>query len=171
MDLGDEKMNATISRVEAPVGTLTLFSVDGKLVALGFGDEDLSWRTSARFGRLEWRERDGAPARAMRRYLDGELEALDALEVDPGGTPFQREVWAALRRIPAGTTVSYGELARAVGNPRAVRAVGRANALNPIALVIPCHRVIGADGTLTGYAGGLPRKKWLLEHESRQLSL
>jgi methylated-DNA-[protein]-cysteine S-methyltransferase len=164
-------MDATISRVETPVGRLELFSVDGKLVALGFGDEETPWRIKTRFADCEWREADGAAARALRRYLDGELDALDELEVDPGGTPFQRAVWTALRRIPAGTTVSYGELARAVGKPRAVRAVGRANALNPIALVIPCHRVIGADGTLTGYAGGLPRKEWLLAHESRQLSL
>jgi methylated-DNA-[protein]-cysteine S-methyltransferase len=101
------------------------------------------------------------------RYFEGELGALGELPLDARGTAFQQSVWEALRHIPIGETRSYGELARALGNPRAVRAVARANALNPIALAIPCHRVIGSDGELTGYAGGLPRKKWLLEHEQR----
>ena len=87
------------------------------------------------------------------------------IAVDPAGTAFQREVWSALQRIPTGSTASYSDIAVAVGRPAAVRAVGLANARNPIAVVIPCHRVVGRDGSLTGYAGGLERKRWLLEHE------
>ena len=106
-----------------------------------------------------------APSSALRAYLAGRLDALDALPVDAGGTPFQRECWAALRTIPAGTTWSYRQLAAAIGRPAAVRAVGLANGANPVGIVVPCHRVIGADGSLTGYGGGLERKRWLLEHE------
>jgi methylated-DNA-[protein]-cysteine S-methyltransferase len=98
-------------------------------------------------------------------YLGGDLHAIDEIEVATAGTAFQRELWAALRRIPAGETVSYGELAVQLGRPRAVRAVGLANGANPIGVVVPCHRVIGADRSLTGYGGGLARKRWLLEHE------
>jgi methylated-DNA-[protein]-cysteine S-methyltransferase len=101
----------------------------------------------------------------MRAYLAGELNALDRLPADAGGTPFQQEVWAALRTIPPGVTWSYKQLALRIGRPAAVRAVGLANGSNPIGIVVPCHRVIGANGTLTGYGGGLPRKRWLLEHE------
>jgi methylated-DNA-[protein]-cysteine S-methyltransferase len=113
-----------------------------------------------------------APGRApanvrdrLRAYFDGELNALAALSVVTGGTPFQREVWDALRRIPVGDTSSYGELAARLRRPRAVRAVGLANGANPVGVVVPCHRVIGADRSLTGYAGGLERKRWLLAHE------
>jgi methylated-DNA-[protein]-cysteine S-methyltransferase len=113
-----------------------------------------------------------APARvahvrqALEGYFAGTLREFD-LELAPGGTEFQERVWAELRRIPYGQTISYGELARRLGNPRAVRAVGRANGRNPIAIVVPCHRVIGSDGSLTGYAGGIERKRFLLELESR----
>jgi methylated-DNA-[protein]-cysteine S-methyltransferase len=102
---------------------------------------------------------------AIEAYFGGELTTLEGLEVETGGTPFQREVWAALRRIPAGATLSYAALAAEIGRPTAVRAVGLANGANPIGVVVPCHRVIGANGALTGYGGGLPRKRWLLEHE------
>ena len=90
---------------------------------------------------------------------------MRAIPVDPGGTPFQARVWRALRRIPAGTTRSYGQIARKLGQPTALRAVGHANGRNPISIVVPCHRLVGADGSLTGYGGGLARKRWLLEHE------
>jgi len=100
-------------------------------------------------------------------YMDGEITAVDRLEVQTGGTLFQREVWRGLRKIPAGTTTSYGALAERIGRPSAVRAVGLANGANPIGIVVPCHRVIGADGSLTGYGGGLERKRWLLAHEAR----
>jgi methylated-DNA-[protein]-cysteine S-methyltransferase len=107
-----------------------------------------------------------APVRdKLRAYFDGELNALAELRVVTGGTPFQREVWAALRHIRVGDTSSYGALAARLGRPRAVRAVGLANGANPVGVVVPCHRVIGADRSLTGYAGGLERKRWLLAHE------
>jgi methylated-DNA-[protein]-cysteine S-methyltransferase len=108
---------------------------------------------------------------ALERYFAGDLSALDALPTQTHGTPFQREVWAALRTIPPGTTLSYGALARRLGKPNAMRAVGLANGANPIGIVVPCHRVIGANGTLTGYGGGLPRKRWLLAHEGAELQL
>jgi methylated-DNA-[protein]-cysteine S-methyltransferase len=112
-----------------------------------------------------------AVASRLEAYFGGDLAALDGIEVELEGTDFQRRVWAELRKIPAGQTISYGELARRIGRPRAVRACGRANATNPVGLVVPCHRVIGADGSLTGYAGGIERKKWLLEHERRYTAL
>ena len=98
-------------------------------------------------------------------YFGGDLKSLDSIRCATGGTPFQRAVWAALRDIPVGTTMSYSGLAQRIGNPAAVRAVGLANGANPIGLVVPCHRVIGADGSLTGYGGGIERKRWLLRHE------
>jgi methylated-DNA-[protein]-cysteine S-methyltransferase len=101
----------------------------------------------------------------LRAYFDGDLEALATIAVAPEGTPFHLRVWEALRTIPVGTTCSYRELAERIGQRTAVRAVGLANGRNPVAIVIPCHRVIGSDGTLVGYGGGLPRKRWLLEHE------
>ena len=104
---------------------------------------------------------------AFERYFAGELAALDNVRSATHGTDFQRKVWAALRTIAYGETLSYGALAARIGSPKAVRAVGLANGQNPIALVVPCHRVIGADGSLTGYASGLPRKRWLLDHEAR----
>ena len=110
-----------------------------------------------------------AAARSLLAYFAGELDAIDALPTAAGGTPFQRAVWSALRRIPAGRTMSYGALAAKIGRPKAVRAVGHANGANPIAIVVPCHRVIGADASLTGYGGGIERKRWLLAHESGSL--
>jgi methylated-DNA-[protein]-cysteine S-methyltransferase len=109
-----------------------------------------------------------APARvreALGAYFAGEVDALKGLPWKAAGTDFQLRVWRALCEIPVGETVSYGELARRIGRPSAVRAVGLANGANPIGLIAPCHRVIGADGTLTGYGGGLHRKRWLLRHE------
>jgi methylated-DNA-[protein]-cysteine S-methyltransferase len=112
------------------------------------------------------RARDpGGLTSALRAYFDGELAAIDGLPLVMEGTDFQRSVWKALSTIPCGETLSYGELARQIGRPKAVRAVGLANGANPIGIVVPCHRVIGADGTLTGYGGGLDRKRWLLAHE------
>ena len=102
---------------------------------------------------------------AVRRYFAGELDAIDRIPVETGGTSFQRKVWLALRSIPCGATTSYGKLAQEIGHPAAVRAVGTANGANPVAVVLPCHRVIGANGSLTGYGGGIERKRWLLNHE------
>lgn len=107
---------------------------------------------------------------ALHAYFAGDLHAIDKLPVEAGGTPFQREVWRALRDIPCGTTISYAELAQRIGRPAAVRAVGLANGANPIGIVVPCHRVIGSNGSLTGYGGGMERKRWLLDHE-RQMRL
>lgn len=107
---------------------------------------------------------------AIAAYFDGDIHALSSLPVAMEGTAFQKCVWQALRAIPAGQTISYGELAIRLGKPAAVRAVGLANGANPIGVVVPCHRVIGANGSLTGYGGGLERKRWLLNHE-RQYSL
>jgi methylated-DNA-[protein]-cysteine S-methyltransferase len=103
----------------------------------------------------------------LKAYMEGEVRAIDALPVAFAGTPFQNEVWKALRTIPAGETLSYGALAKRIGAPKAVRAVGLANGANPVGVVVPCHRVIGSDGSLTGYGGGLERKRWLLAHEAR----
>ena len=128
-------------------------------------------RTSSPLSRLA--AIDVRPARdagrigsALAAYFRGDLAAVDAIDVDPDGTPFQRRVWAALRTIPAGETRSYGELARTIDHPTASRAVGAANGANPVWIVVPCHRVIGASGALTGYAGGIDVKRWLLAHES-----
>jgi len=102
---------------------------------------------------------------ALDAYFDGDYSALAELRVGRGGTEFQREVWGRLREIPVGETVSYGQLAKEIGRPSASRAVGLANGANPVAIVVPCHRVIGSSGALTGFGGGLMRKQWLLEHE------
>ena len=107
----------------------------------------------------------GGLTTALRAYFEGELTAIDDLPVETGGSEFQSKVWRALRMIRCGETWSYGDLARQIGNPAAVRAVGLANGSNPIAIVVTCHRVIGSDGSLTGYGGGLDRKRWLLAHE------
>jgi methylated-DNA-[protein]-cysteine S-methyltransferase len=106
-----------------------------------------------------------AAASALASYFEGDLSAIEGLPVEAVGTPFQRAVWAALRSIPCGSTLSYADVARRIGRPAAVRAVGLANHANPVGIVVPCHRVIGKDGRLTGYGGGLDRKRWLLEHE------
>jgi methylated-DNA-[protein]-cysteine S-methyltransferase len=104
-------------------------------------------------------------AETILSYFAGEMNALDTLPIAFGGTAFQQTVWQALQTIPAGRTLSYGKLAAQIGNPKGMRAVGLANGANPIALIVPCHRVIGANGTLTGYGGGMERKHWLLRHE------
>ena len=155
--------------VETPAGTFWLAAHAGALVAAGFADSAprLLARLALRFGPLEVRvaEDPAGAATALTRYLGGDRRALEEVPVDLGGTPFQRDVWAALRSVPAGSTVTYAEIARRVGRPKAVRAVGAANGSNPVSLFVPCHRVIGKDG-LRGYAGGLTRKEWLLAHEA-----
>ena len=108
---------------------------------------------------------DSLARQALEAYFEGQLAAIEAIRTHTRGTDFQRRVWAALRDIPAGTTTSYGVLAARIGRPAAVRAVGAANGANPTPVVVPCHRVIGADASLTGFGGGLERKRWLLAHE------
>lgn len=159
----------------SPIGPVSLASDGRALCALEFERrEGLSRRLRARFGESaairEAADPQGFTSRA-RAYFAGELDALADVPVDGGGSEFQRRVWSALREIPAGETRTYSALAARLGLPRAARAVGLANARNPIAIAVPCHRVIGADGTLTGYAGGLERKRWLLAHESSRLPL
>lgn len=167
-------MDCTIERLPSPLGPLLVVSHDERLVSLDYADCEARMRRllAVRFGRLGLEPgRTPAAARdALRRYLDGDLAALDAVPVEMGGTEFQQLVWRALRGIPAGTTETYGGLAAKLGRPGAGRALGRADALNPIAIVVPCHRVIGADGSLTGYAGGVARKRWLLRHEGVSLA-
>lgn len=107
----------------------------------------------------------GGHGAALRAYFAGDLAAIDKLTVADGGTPFQRLVWRNLRKVKAGTTMSYSDFAKRIGKPAAIRAVGAANGANPISVVVPCHRLVGADGSLTKYGGGLHRKQWLLEHE------
>jgi methylated-DNA-[protein]-cysteine S-methyltransferase len=153
-----------------PIGKMTVGISDGCVCALDFSERWARQRTrlERRPGLVEFRKSGGDPAgivKRLRNYFAGDIDALASIPVDPAGTPFQRRVWATLRRVRAGRTVSYQELARRVSAVGAARAVGAANGANPIALVIPCHRVIGADGGLCGYAGGIDRKRWLLEHE------
>ena len=160
----------TLDRVATPVGEVLLITgPEGAVRALDFaGYEDRMHRLLARHspGAALVEGRSPEPVRAaVRAYFGGDVNALDELRVQTGGTAFQRSVWAALRAIPAGQTRTYGQLATAIGAPKAVRAAGLANGQNPVALIVPCHRVIGANGTLTGYAGGLERKRWLLTHE------
>jgi methylated-DNA-[protein]-cysteine S-methyltransferase len=154
--------------IESPVGPLTAAERGVRLCLLHFGDDGGGVDgTLERWYPGEPRVRRSLPGirQVLSRYFGGELDAIDAVGVELNGTEFQKGVWRALRRIPAGSTLSYAELARRIGEPAAVRAVGAANGANPVALVVPCHRVIGSDGTLTGYGGGLERKRWLLVHE------
>lgn len=162
----------TLDRIASPVGELLVATdADARLRILDFGDYDERMRRllRRRYGPEGVEMVEGrAPASirdALEAYFAGEIDALDAIPVEAAGTPFQRDVWAALRTIPAGATLSYGGLAAQIGRPSAMRAVGLANGSNPIAIVVPCHRVIGADATLTGYGGGVERKRWLLAHE------
>jgi methylated-DNA-[protein]-cysteine S-methyltransferase len=161
-----------VEQIDTPTGRMRLVS-DGaqRLRAVDWADHDtrLQDLLLRYYGpnavTLREASRPSHAAHALTAYFDGDLVAIADLATETNGTPFQRAVWAALRRIPAGCTMSYGALAAAIGQPKAVRAVGLANGANPIAVVVPCHRVIGANASLTGYGGGLHRKRWLLAHE------
>jgi methylated-DNA-[protein]-cysteine S-methyltransferase len=177
-----KSLSLLLDRLPTPIGVMLLVTDDrDRLRALDWEDHEqrmlrlmrLQYGSSARSsasadGHPGWSLRAGS-SRAVRAAIDayfaGDLGAIDRIPVETGGTPFQREVWAALRRIPAGETMSYGALAARIERRSAVRAVGRANGANPVGIVVPCHRVIGADASLTGYGGGLDRKRWLLRHE------
>ena len=154
------------TQLDSPLGPLTLTGNGKTLTAIWFATpkhhkvlQNLS----------HWRRDDMAfteVTKQLQEYFVGQRQVF-TIEMAPEGTPFQQQVWMALREIPYGQTMSYGQIARAIGNDKAVRAVGTANGCNPLAPIVPCHRVIGADGSMTGYAGGLERKRWLLEMEAR----
>jgi methylated-DNA-[protein]-cysteine S-methyltransferase len=163
----------TMDRISTPIG-VALFVTDARGALSAFDWADYEDRLSLLFRRgagasasLTTGRAPEAVRSALARYFDGEVGVIDALTCAAPGTAFQKKVWDALRTIPTGTTLTYGALAARIGAPKAARAVGLANNRNPIAVVVPCHRVIGADRSLTGYAGGLERKRWLLEHEAR----
>lgn len=158
--------------IDTPVGSLAIIADQkGAMRMLSFDGEGDRWRKdfTRRFpgANLVKRRDPFGHASALKAYFAGDMEALDQIPVAFGGTSFQNKVWKQLRKIPVGQTLSYGALAKEIGEPKAMRAVGLANGSNPIAVIVPCHRVIGSDGSLTGFGGGLPRKKWLLEHEAK----
>ncbi|MBR0777974.1 methylated-DNA--[protein]-cysteine S-methyltransferase [Bradyrhizobium diazoefficiens] len=159
-----------LDRLPTPIGTALLVTdAEGALRALDWEDYEPRIRELLRlqYGAVNLSDRT-APSKmrtALSGYFDGDLGQLSAIAWRIAGTPFQRRVWTALAQIPAGTTLSYGALAAQLDMPRAVRAVGHANGSNPISVVLPCHRLIGADGSLVKYGGGLERKRWLLRHE------
>jgi methylated-DNA-[protein]-cysteine S-methyltransferase len=163
----------TIDRLSTPIG-VALFVTDADGCLTAFDWKDFESRLVSLFRARATPGAELSPGKAdprvresLERYFSGEVHAIDSLRCNARGTPFQQTVWAALRTIATGTTATYGELAAIIGAPKAARAVGLANNRNPIGVVVPCHRVIGANGSLTGYAGGLDRKRWLLEHEAR----
>jgi methylated-DNA-[protein]-cysteine S-methyltransferase len=158
--------------IETPLGTMYLAIADGALREAGFvetwarpvvePDEDTSQESLSDEAR---RVRDAVAA-----YFDGDVEAIDEIAIDPQGTEFQVAVWRAIREVPAGQTVSYQDIARAVGKPSAYRAVGTATGRNPVGIAVPCHRIVRSDGGLGGYGGGLHRKEWFLEHERQHIT-
>jgi methylated-DNA-[protein]-cysteine S-methyltransferase len=161
--------------LDTPTGPLSIITDDqGRLRAIDWVDHEERMLTLLRRQyrnhviHIEKATHASAARQALRAYFNGDITAIDRVPTATGGTDFQRTVWAALRRIPAGQTISYGTLAARIGRPKAVRAVGLANGANPISIVVPCHRVIGANASLTGYGGGIERKRWLLDHESRK---
>jgi methylated-DNA-[protein]-cysteine S-methyltransferase len=158
-----------LDRVKTPIGELLLAAdARGRLRMLEFADKEERWRSVFRRhfdARTFTEKRDAGIVAKLKRYFAGDISALDAIETEAQGTEFQRACWANLRRIAPGTTTTYGALAAKMGKASAMRAVGLANGANPIAVVVPCHRVVGSDGSLTGYGGGLERKRWLLDHE------
>lgn len=161
--------------IESPLGRLTIFAGGERLMGLEFGDDRASfeheWLRRRLPGVVNEHPDPAGAVTALREYFAGDLQAVDRLTVDPIGTPFQLRVWSALRDVRAGRTASYADIANAIGAPTATRAVGAANGANPIAIVVPCHRIIGSGGSLVGYGGGLERKRWLLQHEGVLLKM
>lgn len=169
-----EVVEFSIDRIDTPIGEMLIVADrEGNLRALDWTEHEermrrlLQLQYGANGCTLEPVQNPNGLARSIERYFAGELSAVDSLPVQTAGTPFQQKVWRALRTIPCGATISYGALAQRIGQPTAVRAVGLANGSNPVGIVVPCHRVIGSNGSLTGYGGGIERKRWLLEHERK----
>jgi methylated-DNA-[protein]-cysteine S-methyltransferase len=169
-------LHLLIDRIETPIGELLLVADDvGKLRAVDWADYESRMLRLLRlhYGKDEFHLEPAHNPHDLRdainHYFAGGLEAISDIPVQTAGTAFQRSVWNELRKIPSGATVSYGKLAEQIARPKAVRAVGLANGANPIGIVVPCHRVIGSDGSLTGYGGGVERKRWLLEHERKHV--
>jgi methylated-DNA-[protein]-cysteine S-methyltransferase len=167
-----DKLDLLIDRLPTPAGEMIVVAdTEGNLRVIDWTEHEarMMQLLDRQYGKGTYTltpTRDPAGlSSAMRRYFKGDRAVIEKLPVKTAGTPFQRSVWKALRNIKCGTTISYAELARRIGRPKAVRAVGLANGQNPVGVGVPCHRVIGSNGSLTGYGGGLPRKKWLLEHE------
>ena len=159
-----------LDRLATPIGTALLVTdVDGVLRALDWDDHERRMRELLRlqYGALTLKaaRAPAAVRSALSGYFKGDLDRLKDIKWRAAGTPFQRKVWTALPKIPAGSTLSYGALAAKIGSPLAMRAVGHANGANPLSVVVPCHRLIGANGSLIRYGGGLERKRWLLQHE------
>lgn len=160
-----------VDRLQTPIGELIVIAdAKGHLRAIDWTDHEkrllelLGRHCKAGYELASKRDPSGFSS-ALRAYFKGDLDAIKPLKSATDGTEFQHACWRELRRIPTGTTISYQELARRIGKPKAMRAVGLANGANPVSIVVPCHRVIGADGSLTGYGGGIDRKRWLLRHE------
>ena len=157
--------------VQSSIGTIGVVTLDQRLCSLDFQGYEarMLCLLQKRFGHVDLyqRPRESWAAQAVRRYFAGELNAFDSIDLYSKGTPFQSQVWQELMRVPPGLTVSYQTIAENIGKPRASRAVGMANRSNPIALAIPCHRVIAKSGALGGYAGGVEKKEWLFDHERK----
>jgi methylated-DNA-[protein]-cysteine S-methyltransferase len=164
----------TLDRIETPIGTaLVVTDAKGVLRAFNWTDYEpqmMAW-IAKRYPKAKLAEGEGPLRPAFAAYFAGQVDAFAQVAWEGVGTAFQRKVWQALCDIPAGETISYATLAQRIGRPTAVRAVGLANGSNPVALIVPCHRVIGSNGSLTGYGGGLHRKRWLLEHEGAKARL
>jgi methylated-DNA-[protein]-cysteine S-methyltransferase len=167
-----ELLDFKVDRLATPVGELLIVADgEGNLRTIDWTDHEARMRLllDRYYGKGRYTlspARDpGGLTKAMHAYFKGDIAIIESLPVATSGTQFQNSIWQTLRKIPRGTTITYAELAKRIDKPKAIRAAGLANGQNPISIVVPCHRVIGSNGTLTGYGGGLPRKKWLLEHE------
>lgn len=150
-----------LTQIDTPLGVLVVETSGNDIVSSTWGKPAAPRRRAASSGKFS-----DAITRAVKAYFAGDMSALEGFSVSPSGTPFQQKVWRILQRIPAGTTISYQQLATRAGSPRAIRAAGQACGANPIGLIIPCHRVIAKSGSLGGFSGGLERKRWLLDHEA-----
>jgi methylated-DNA-[protein]-cysteine S-methyltransferase len=167
-----EMLALTLERMPSPIGAMLLLcDAKQRLRALDWADHehrlrDLLRRQYGAYVEIAETSKTSPASKAMKDYFAGNLRAIDKIAIATGGTDFQTKVWRALRKVPAGTTLSYSALATRIGHPAAIRATGAANGANPISIVVPCHRLVGSDGKLVKYGGGLHRKAWLLRHES-----